>query len=343
VPTMSNSEEKKFESYVNPGKVSLLSKFLQGNSDAMGVVGEFLGLNGNWVLSRVSQSTKKTLTPYIIKQVHCLLVEGLVIWYLNYYGKWVLAIVACVFNDGTGNQAYHITPVKRGETETLFDHEVPCRTSMNSYYSEYPVPIRMIFDRSAYPAGNPKLHTHYGNGGSRTAKNAHDMCERGLVPPCCHAPFPYRSTVDPRCYVFPNESLCDILEKHAGRVMNTNDYTMDDRHLHAIEYLTEQRPGMPVNRPNGYSPEAVKALFAYDTTPCRMGSDIIGKYGAEEAARRALGTLYKAMPDIPWDNEQNTSIPCECQYPYPRHDRDFIDFIVRPYSRLDRVKSEWTP
>jgi hypothetical protein len=382
VPAMSNSEEKKVESYMNPGKVSIaymrhnyttvmsgvrtdvlnqfrnmglpctqgnfrntlaetlehaarclrngtlpwlpsfLSGFLQGNSDAMGVVAEFLTLPDIWRLSKTSTKNWEALKDDTINKSHCLMAEGLVVWYLNYSGEWVLAIVACVVNDGTGNQAYHMTPIDGGDAETLFDHEVPCRSSTDPRYPDNSV--KLEFD------------TRHGNSGSNTSKNPHKFCREGFSGLSCHAPIAFWGTVDPRCSVFTNASLRGITEKDVGCVINTKNFITDETHRKAIRYLTERRPGVPVNRPNGYSPADARALGAHRDVVRRAlmytgngyaGNGYAGNGYAQRALSISLGKLYAAMPDIPQSESKEDDKPCVCwdyhqSDPYRNQSRD---------------------
>jgi hypothetical protein len=298
VPTMSNSEEKKRD--ITPQS---LTKFLRSDSDAMHKLLSFLDLRAIGNLRRTSTGNQNFLKNYTTDKIHRSLVKSRVIWYLNYSGEWVLAIIACVVNDGTGNQAYHVMPVKRGETETLFDHEVPWCISTDPRYPDY----------SEYPVG-PKLYTHYGNVGSRTARNSHVACTGGFCTPGCPGPDAFKSTISPECNVYAKTAPQKITPENVGAVMNTSGFMTAMNISIARDYLKERRPGVPVNRPNGYSPEAVKALDNYAECVDKVISAPKGFDDCDVVrnATIALNILFDSMPDIPRTESLENDRPCGC-------------------------------
>jgi hypothetical protein len=275
-----------------PWLPSFLSGFLQDNSDAKGVVVGFLALNDLWALSMTSTKNRLVLKDPLCEMSFDIMVQGRCVSYLSNWSGWCMAIIACVFDDNDGNRVYHMTFVtddSHNLTETLFGYEVPYRISMSDANPDYPK-YRM-----------PK--TRYGNIGSSTAENPHDMDEDdGYFHICSGLPFGCRSTALEICRLYNTGDLKQLDHYEYGSFPKFGTSETENAHQKAVMLLKKHRPGVPVNFPGGYPKEATEAMRMYSLA-CHYGTEFHAN--PHQVANTALNDIYRAMPDIPRPNVDN--------------------------------------
>jgi hypothetical protein len=288
-----------------PWLPSFLSGFLRDNSDATGVLAEFLGPSGLQLLSMTSRGNQSALKDPLCKMVCELMVKGRVVSYLTHEGEMVMAIIACVFVDNAGNRVYHMAFVNDDNynlTETLFGYEVPWRISANSTKPDYP--IELIPD------------TIYGNPGSIAAEYPHAMCPNGWYDISCGLPFDLRSTAPEICRMYTKSDLKSLGPSDCGSFPKFGTSKAGIAHQTAIDLLKKQRPGVPTHFPGGYPEEATNAMQTYQWNRDNLHhKHNISLYTeALQTTNTALNDLYRAMPDIPRRNVENYNSRCRCQH-----------------------------
>jgi hypothetical protein len=279
-----------------PWQNSFLANMLGRDSGATSVLISLMSLRDIWSVSKTSRTNAKLLGPDVQNNIDARMRKGCIMFYYFKLFGWQLAYVACVIKNKTKTRyAYHMTRVGSNATETLFYNNVATRTCISKIEPHH-IPISM-----------PNI---YGNTGSPTAFQPHDLCGCGFYKVCCKAPNEFKSTAPSSCCMPTTASTEYITVDHIGTVIDLSKMLMIPQHAKAISKLESQRPYTLVNFSHGYSEEAQAAITnynvinSYDPDNC-INSGAYNDYGeyigpiyGSNSFNMTMENLYVSMPFV---------------------------------------------
>jgi hypothetical protein len=324
-----------------PWQKSFLNQMLTNDSGSTQVLSSFLTLYETWLLSKTSRANAQSLGHHVHRGVVSIMRKGAPMFYYCDY-EWHLAYVACVIYLGDKKYAYHMTLVGTTFTTTLFDHNVAEYTSTSSTIPDYtPNPITI----------------RYGNIGSLTAHQPHNLGVDGFHSICYLIPDEFKSTAPHTCCIPTSAATSHITVADFGTILDLQPMLMFKPHEDAIEMLNDMHPYVPVNFPQGYSDEAIIAITNYINT--REYAETSGGinynwYDLDNKQHYDYGRFSNPMKILIEDSIEAlyTSMPFITRPDTPErkedsYDRDMVDDYVctYPQSNCDQsgFVSPWIP
>jgi hypothetical protein len=276
-----------------PWQSSFLKKMVQSDVDSTCVLSSFMTLYDLWSLSKTSRSNHSVLKSDVRYRVITTMRKGAPMFY-NFTSGWELAYVACVivFKTEPKRYVYHMTAVGKTSTETLFDYEV----AENTRTDKTP------------PIVQPNRANQYGNPGSLTSFQPHNLSLSGYHSICNDIPEVFKTTAPETCCMPAGSSTSFIKEEHIGTVVDLSTMLMIPSHARAVDSIKSRRNG-PVNLPDGYSSNAVIAISNYCDYHELIDDNYANAFNYRLMSNKLISNLYDSMPFVMKPIEFNNDQP----------------------------------